>query len=99
MKSLSSGESLNVQKVRSLFLLCSFVFAGLISTTQEGGREGRRKVLQTRRRELPLVATISSNIVLFYIPGTRCGGREMEGGGSIGKGWKKGETGRLYFLF
>ena len=52
-----------------------------------------------RRRELPRVARRSSNIVLCYIRGTRCGGREMEGGGSIGKGWTKGWTGRLDFLF
>ena len=30
--------------------------------------------------------------------GMQAGGREMEGGGSIGKGWMAGGTGRLGFL-
>ena len=42
---IKKGESLNVVKnVRLLFLLCSFVFVGIIST-REGGREERKEVL------------------------------------------------------
>ena len=97
MKSLSSGESLNVgQKVRVFFVSCSFVFVGIVST-REGGKEGRKEVLLNE--EARVATRISSIIVLCYIPGTRCGGREIEGGGSIGKGWIKGGTGRLISHF
>ena len=46
MKSLSSGESVNIvqKKVGLTFLLSSFVFVG-ITFTSEGRREGRREVL------------------------------------------------------
>ena len=67
---------------------------GILSTRQ-GGREGRREVLLNEEARVAR----RSNILLCYIPGTRCGGREMEGVGSIGKGWIKGGTGRLDFLF
>ena len=56
------------------------------------GKEGGRGVLKEEAR----VARISSNIVLRYIPG---GGWEMERGGSMGKGWTAGGTGRLGSLF
>ena len=75
MKSLSYGESLNVvQKVRLLFLICSFLFVGIIST-REGGTVVRRELLLNEEAR---VARRSSNIVLCYIPGTRCSAREME---------------------
>ena len=68
MKSLSYGESLNVvQKVRLLFLICSFLFVGIIST-REGGTVVRRELLLNEEAR---VARRSSNIVLCYIPGTR----------------------------
>ena len=72
---IKKGESLNVVKnVRLLFLLCSFVFVGIIST-REGGTVVRRELLLNEEAR---VARRSSNIVLCYIPGTRCSAREME---------------------
>ena len=73
---------------------------GLYVSTSGGGREGRRKVGTKQGgascRELSEEDQVLSYCVTYQVPG---GGREMEGCGSIGKGWMAGETGRLGFLF
>ena len=83
---------------RLLFLLCSFVVVGVIST-REREREGRRKVLLNEEARVVASGVArrrSSIIVLCYIPGTRW---RMEGGGSIGKDWINGGTGRSVLIF
>ena len=92
IKSLSRGESLNVvQKVNLLFLLGYFVFMGLYLRGNEGGRKEWTKRRGARCRELTEDEVLSC-CVTYQVPG---GGREMEGGGSIGKGWMAGGTGLL----
>ena len=41
-------------------------------------------------------ARVAASCQRIKVPG---GGREMEGRGSIGKGWMAGGTGRLDFIF
>ena len=70
---------------------------GLYVSTSGGGREGRRKVGTKQGgaswRELPEDQVLSC-CVTYQVPG---GGREMAGGGSTGKAWIAGGTGRLGF--
>ena len=74
------------------------LFACLWPYIYWGRREGGKKGGTTTKRggascrELPVEAQVISCYVTYQVPG---GGREMEGGGSIVKGWINGGTGRL----
>ena len=59
------------------------------TSTWKGGREGGRGKLNEEAR-------VAASCQRIKVPG---GGREMEGRGSIGKGWMAGGTGRLDFIF
>ena len=95
MKSSSHGISLNVvQNVRVLLAFCFFVFVGLSSS----GDEGRETVLNQEarvgasyRKKINCYRAVATD----QVPG---GGRDMEGGGSLGKVWVKRRTGRLAYF-
>ena len=99
MKSSSHGISPNVvQNVRVLLVFCFFVFVGFSSSGDEG-RDGRREALLNQ--EARVGASYQKKINCYravatdQVPG---GGRDMEGGGSLGKVWVKGRTGRLAYF-
>ena len=74
-----------------------FVFIGLLRIRGPASIWEVEKRRAVSCRELPEdQVLVSYYCVTYQVPG---GGREMEGGGPIGKGWTAGGTGRLGFLF